>query len=136
MKIAAVTDDGFNISRHFGRAAYYWVVTIEDGVITREEKRDKLGHAHFSNEPHGDHHAAEHSTAGHGFDPAAHNRHSRILGAIQDCEVLLARGMGARAYASIQQAGIKPVLTVVESIDEAVQLYLAGILADHPERLH
>jgi predicted Fe-Mo cluster-binding NifX family protein len=29
VKIAAVTDDGINISQHFGRAAYYWVVTIE-----------------------------------------------------------------------------------------------------------
>jgi len=136
MKIAAVTDDGLIISQHFGRAAYYWVVTVEDGVIKREEKREKMGHTHFSSEANHEQHEADHASAGHGFDPAAQNRHSRMLDAFRDCDVLLARGMGRGAYASIQQAGIQPVLTVVETIDEAVQLYLAGILADHPERLH
>jgi predicted Fe-Mo cluster-binding NifX family protein len=132
MKIAAVTDDGFMISQHFGKAAYYWVVTIEDGVIVSEEKRDKLGHTHFSGEAHAEAHASEQ----HGFDPAAQHRHARMIEAIQDCDVLLARGMGAGAYESIRQAGIKPVVTDVETIDIAVQQYLAGILVDHVERLH
>jgi predicted Fe-Mo cluster-binding NifX family protein len=44
--------------------------------------------------------------------------------------------MGAGAYESIRQAGIKPVVTDVETIDQAVQQYLAGILVDHVERLH
>ena len=70
------------------------------------------------------------------FDPAAQSRHARMLDAIQDCDVLLARGMGAGAYESIRQAGIKPVLTDVETIDLAVQQYLAGILEDHIEKLH
>ncbi len=132
MKIAAVTDDGLSISQHFGRAAYYWVVTIEDGVIVSEEKREKMGHTHFS----GEDHTGEHATAQHGFDSAAQNRHARMIDAIRDCEVLLARGMGAGAYESIRQAGIKPVVTDVDSIDIAVQQYLAGILVDHVERLH
>ncbi len=132
MKIAAVTDDGFSISQHFGKAAYYWVVTIEDGVIISEEKRDKLGHTHFSGETHSEPHASER----HGFDPAAQNRHARMIEAIQDCDVLLARGMGAGAYESIRQTGIKPVVTDVDTIDIAVQQYLAGILVDHVEWLH
>jgi predicted Fe-Mo cluster-binding NifX family protein len=132
MKIAAVTDDEITISQHFGRAADYWVVTIENGVITHEEKREKMGHAHFSGEPH----AEDHSETRHGFDPAAQGRHARMLDAIQDCEVLLARGMGAGAYESIRQAGIKPIVTDIETIDLAVQQYLAGILEDHVERLH
>ena len=132
MKIAAVTDDGLTISQHFGRAAYYWVVTIENGVIVNEEKRDKLGHSHFAGETHTD----AHTTGQHGFDPAAQNRHARMLDAIRDCDVLLARGMGKGAYESIRQAGIKPVLTDEESIDIAVQQYLAGCLIDHIERLH
>lgn len=132
MKIAAVTDDEITISQHFGRAAYYWVVTIENGVITNEVKREKMGHTHFSGEPH----TEGHSETRHGYDPAAQGRHARMLDAIQDCEVLLARGMGAGAYESIRQAGIKPVVTDVETIDLAVQQYLAGILEDHVERLH
>ncbi len=52
MKIAAITDDGKTISQHFGRAAHYLVATVEDGKIVNREMRDKLGHAHFANEPH------------------------------------------------------------------------------------
>ncbi len=132
MKIAAVTDDGLIISQHFGKAAYYWVVTIENGVIVSEEKREKMGHTHFS----GEEHSGEHAAGRHGFDPAAQNRHTRMIDAIRDCDVLLARGMGAGAYESIHQAGIRPVVTDVDSIDIAVQQYLAGILVDHVERLH
>lgn len=132
MKIAAVTDDEITISQHFSRAAYYWVVTSENDVITSEEKREKMGHSHFS----GESHTENHSETRHGFDPAAQGRHARMLDAIQDCDVLLARGMGAGAYESILQAGKKPVVTDVETIDIAVQQYLAGILEDHVERLH
>ena len=39
MKVAAITDDGKNISLHFGRAQYYLVVTVEDGVIVDRELR-------------------------------------------------------------------------------------------------
>lgn len=132
MKIAAVTDDECTISQHFGRAAFYWVVTIEDGVIVSEEKREKMGHIHFS----GEEHSGNHSSGQHGFDPAAQNRHGRMIDAIRDCDVLLTRGMGAGAYESIRQAGIKPIVTDVETIDQAVQQYMAGSLTDHVERLH
>jgi predicted Fe-Mo cluster-binding NifX family protein len=132
MKIAAVTDDEFTISQHFGRAAFYWVVTIENGVIVSEEKREKMGHTHLS----GESHSQDGSEIRHGFDPAAQSRHTQMLDAIRDCDVLLARGMGAGAYESLRQAGIKPVVTDVETIDLAVQQYLAGILEDHVEKLH
>jgi len=135
MKIAAVSEDGVTISQHFGRAPFYVVVTVENGQIVGRETRDKLGHAHFAGEPH----AAEAHGAdprGHGFDPAAQNRHARMAAAIADCDVLLARGMGAGAYESMKQAGIQPVVTDIPTIDEAVQAYLDGRLVDHQEKLH
>ncbi len=134
MKIAAVSEDGVTISQHFGRAPYYVVVAIEDGKVVSKELRDKLGHAHFANEPHEEHHGSD--PRGHGFDLAAQNRHARMAATIQDCEVLLARGMGAGAYASLTQAGIRPILTDISSIDEAVQAVLRGDIIDHQERLH
>jgi len=135
MKIAAVTEDGVTISQHFGRAPYYAVLTIEGGQIVGRELRDKLGHAHFASEPHQEAaHAAD--LRGHGFDPAAQDRHARMASAIADCEVLLARGMGAGAYESMKQANIRPVVTDVTNIDQAVQAYLAGSLRDHIEKLH
>jgi predicted Fe-Mo cluster-binding NifX family protein len=135
MKIAVITDDEKAISQHFGRAPYYLVATIENGQIVQRERRDKLGHAHFSNEPH----AAESHGAdphGHGFDPAAQNRHARMAAAITDCEALLCRGMGAGAYQSMQQAGIRPVVTDIANIDEAVQAYVEGRIVDRVDRLH
>jgi len=134
MKIAAVSEDGVTISQHFGRAPFYVVVTVKDGKIVSREKRDKMGHNQFGGETHEESHGAD--PRGHGFDPAAQDRHARMVTAITDCEVLLARGMGAGAYESMKQANIRPVVTDVENIDEAVQAYLAGSLKDHVEKLH
>lgn len=135
MKIAAITDDGKTISQHFGRAPYYLVLTIEDGQITQTEMRDKLGHAHFSTEPHEDH-SHEHRDQGHGFGPEAHDRHLRMSQSIADCEVLLCRGMGRGAYISIEQRGIRPILTDIADIQAAVQAYLDGKIVDHVDKLH
>ena len=132
MKIAAVSDDGITISQHFGRAAYYVVVTVENNQIVGREKRDKMGHAQFGGETH----AEGGDPRGHGYDPAAQSRHARMASAIADCQVLLARGMGAGAYDSMQAAGIRPVVTDIPTIDEAVKAYLAGALVDHVELLH
>ena len=135
MKIAVITDDEQSVSQHFGRAPYYLVVTVEGGKVVGRERRDKLGQAHFSNEPHGaESHGAD--PRGHGFDPAAQNRHARMAAAIVDCEVLLCRGMGAGAYESMQQAGIHPIVTDIAGIDEAVQAYLEGRIVDQVDRLH
>jgi predicted Fe-Mo cluster-binding NifX family protein len=135
MKIAAVSEDGMTISQHFGRAPFYVVITVEDGKIVSREQRDKMGHAQFAGEPHAEEaHGAD--PRGHGFDVAAQGRHARMAAAIADCQVLLAQGMGAGAYESMKQAGIQPVVTDIANIDQAVQAYIEGRLADHPEWLH
>jgi len=132
MKIAIVTDDERTISQHFGRAPYYLVVTIEDGQIVKRELRDKLGHAQFS----GESHQPEAPGQPHGVGPAAHGRHMRMAEAIADCEALLCGGMGTGAYQSMEARGIKPVVTDIESIDEAVNAFLEGKLVDRVDRLH
>jgi predicted Fe-Mo cluster-binding NifX family protein len=133
MKIAAVSDDGVTISQHFGRALFYVVITVEEGQIIGREIRKKMGHAHFAG---GHHHGHGADPRGHGFDPAAQSRHARMIEAIADCDVLLARGMGTGAYESLRQAGIRPIITDIARIDDAVQAYLEGKLEDHPEWLH
>jgi predicted Fe-Mo cluster-binding NifX family protein len=131
MKIACITDDGKNISQHFGRAAHYLVFTIEDGAITHTELRDKLGHQHFAaSEAQGEH------GAGHGTDPVSHNRHLSMAQAIADCEALLCRGMGQGAYQSMQHMGIKPIVTDIADAESAALAYAQGKIVDHPEKLH
>ncbi len=131
MKIACVTDDGITISQHFGRAPYYAVLTVENGQIVGRELRDKLGHNHFV----GEHHTEEHG-ARHGTDAASHDKHVRMAHAIADCEALLCRGMGWGAYDSMRRLGIKPVVTDIARIDDAVLAYAKGTIVDHTELLH
>ena len=49
-----------------------------------------------------------------------------MMDAIGDCQVLIARGMGQGAHYSLTSRGIKPVLTDIQDIREAIDAYLAG----------
>ncbi|MEW6406340.1 MAG: NifB/NifX family molybdenum-iron cluster-binding protein [Chloroflexota bacterium] len=132
MKIAAITDDGKTISQHFGRAQYYLVVHVENGQIVGREMRSKLGHTHYSNQPHEE----EKSGQRHGMDAASHNKHLQMSEAITDCEALLCRGMGMGAYESMKARNIRPVITDIADIDEAILAYAKGQIIDHVEKLH
>ena len=132
IKIAFVTDNHSTISQHFGRALFYEVLTLENNMVSHRETRDKPGHLQFSGETH--HH--QQSEQGHGFDAPAKQRHGQMLEVIKDCAVLVARGMGAGAYTHLNEAGIRPFITDIISIDDAVEAWLNGNLVDHPERLH
>jgi len=134
IRIAAVSEDDVTISAHFGRAPIYVVVSVEGGRVLSRETRDKLGHAQFAAEAGEGPHEAD--PRGHGFDPVAQDRHTRMVAAIADCQVLLARGMGAGAFASMQRAGIEPIVTDIEDIGAAVEAYLAGTLRNQVEKLH
>lgn len=132
MKIAVVTDDEKNISAHFGRAQYYLVFTVKDGKVSDQETRPKLNHNQFSGE-HGHH--DEHGES-HGMDRQSQHRHARMMDAIGDCQVLMARGMGQGAHYSLTSRGIKPVLTDIQDIGEAIDAYLAGTLIENMSRVH
>jgi len=132
MKIAAITENGKTISQHFGRAPYYLVVTVENGQISEHELREKLGHAHFSNQPH----AKDQPGQPHGMDAVSHNKHLRMAETISDCESLLCGRMGMGAYQSMQALGIKPIVTDIQDIDQAVTAYIKGEIVDQVEQLH
>lgn len=132
MKIAAITEDGTTISQHFGRAPHYLVVTVEDGKVIARELRDKLGHNHFAAEPHPEDKPGQ----PHGMGPEAQDRHVRMALAIEDCEALLCGGMGYGAYQSMQARGIKPIVTEIVSIDEAIAAYVEGRIVDQVDKLH
>ena len=132
MKIAVLTDDGKTISRHFGRALYYQVFTIEDGKVTGKEMREKIGHRHFADQPH------EHDQPGmpHGMDDASHQKHVRMTQTIEDCEAMIGGGMGMGAFRSLESLGIKPVLTDMEDVEAAVQAYIDGTLVQRNDLAH
>jgi predicted Fe-Mo cluster-binding NifX family protein len=133
MKIAAVTDNGKKVSAHFGRATKYAVFSVVNGQIVNRELRDKMGHHDFAHEGHHEHGDHEH---GHGHGRHSAEKHRQMFAAITDCDILLARGMGQGAYAGLEQANIKPILTDIADVETAVIAVIENKIVDHPERLH
>jgi predicted Fe-Mo cluster-binding NifX family protein len=131
LKIAAVSDDGVHVSQHFGRAPYYVVLTVEEGRIVDSETRPKAGHHTFAAQGHPRLAPGER----HGYDPGSQAKHRSMAESIADCEVLIAGGMGMGAYESLKGYGIRPIVTDVDGIREAVGRYLDGNLPDLRERL-
>jgi len=121
-KIAIATEDGVHVSAHFGRAPYFQVLTIENGQIVARERREKSFHQ-------GEHHA-HHDHAGNGTHAGG------MVGVVRDCAVIIAGGMGSPAYAAIESAGLKPILTDEREIEKAAQAYANGTLVNRSERVH
>lgn len=124
MKIAVVTDDHQTISAHFGRAAYYEIFTLENGVITERKTLPRTNHQHLHpDQPHDEGHQHNHD-------------HHAMLEPIRDCAVLIARGMGNGAYQALKLQKIEPFITDLVEIESALQAYQQGTLESHTERLH
>lgn len=138
MKIAIVSDDGETICAHFGRAAYYVVAEIENGEVVGKEMREKFGHQQvMADSPQSESHQKHGSSSeGHGTDPAAQQRHRIMAEAIQDCQVLIAGGMGSGAYTSMQNAGIEVFVTSLMNIDDAIQKYIHNNLSHQDDLMH
>ncbi len=69
----------------------------------------------------------------HGTGTAAAATHLRMVQPIQDCQVLLARGMSWSARECLLDAGVRPIVTDIVGLNEAVQAYLEGTIVDHIE---
>ncbi len=54
---------------------------------------------------------------------------------IKDCQILLVGGMGEGAYQNMLQLNIKPIITDINKIDEAVQGVINGSIKNHIEKL-
>lgn len=135
MKIAVVTDDGIAVSRHFGRARFYAVLSIEEQRVVGKEMLDRSDTLQPVDE-----HEARHGLSGqidcHGTGTAAAATHLRMVQPIKDCEALVTRGMSWSARECLLEAGIRPILTDIENVDDVVTAYLDGSIVDHTELLH
>ncbi len=134
MKVAIASDDGLNISQHFGRAPYYIVYTIENDQVTAKEVRDKIGHHSFI-EGHGAESCHDHGGE-HGTDAASQNKHHSMVDAARDCQFIIAGHMGGGAFHSILEADIEPILTDIKDPDEAIKAMIEDRLENQVDRLH
>jgi predicted Fe-Mo cluster-binding NifX family protein len=114
MKIAVVSDDGINVSQHYGRAPYYAVFTVEDGKIGAREVRSKVYHGQTEHHSHDD-----------------GNIHTQMASPLADCTVVLAGGMGAGAYQSLRAHGVQPAFVSSTTAEDAVADFLAGRIVEH-----
>lgn len=137
MKIATVSDNGVTISQHFGKAPLYVVCTVENGKIIAKEQRvrgvaNTCACNHGTTEGEDCHQGGQHRHN----NPASQNKHTSMADAIADCNVIIARGMGYGAYASLKSRNLDAVITDVADIDQAVKMYLDGKLINYMEQLH
>lgn len=126
--IAFVTDDGTTISAHFGRALYYEIITLREGRVAERKRVSKDGHHTWGQEGHG--------STGHEHGQHQAHKHAAMTAPLAGVSVLIARGMGMGAQQHLIASGMEPILTDLGTIDEAVQQYSAGTLANNPRRLH
>ena len=115
MKIATPTNDGINISAHFGRCREFLIFEAQNGEVKLIETRINAGcHEHGS---------------GSGNGAAEHHSHSGFVDALRDCETVLCGGIGAGAVEALKSGGISVVL--VEATGDAEQIvtaFLSGAL--------
>lgn len=66
------------------------MVEVVEGREVGRELREKISHSH-SQASHGH---EEHFDQPHGFSPESHSRHASMLGAIENCELVVYGGLG------------------------------------------
>jgi predicted Fe-Mo cluster-binding NifX family protein len=127
MRIAIASADGVRIFHHFGRTPSFAIIEVESGQVTRRTIRTNDFTPHAQRAPGADrHHDHHHATHGH----------AAIAEALKDCQVVISRGMGRRAYEDLRAAGIEMIVTDEVQVESAVSRYLAGTLTDRTDRLH
>ncbi|MBT3302342.1 MAG: iron-molybdenum cofactor biosynthesis protein [Bacteroidetes bacterium] len=126
MKIAIPSDNGSQISRHFGRAKGFIVFTIEEGVIQNEEFVDNrfTGHSQGLHVSHGHQGGDEH-----------HHSHQGILQALENCSIVIAGGMGKRLVTDMTSSNKQVFITKEVIARKAVELFLEDKL-DHQDDLY
>ena len=104
-KKVAVSTDGADVSAHFGRCPSFTIAEIEDGEVRSSKVIDNPGH-----HP--------------GYLP-------QFLGE-RGVQCIIAGGMGARAQELFAQCNIQTVLGVQGIVQEALESYAKGCLAEGP----
>jgi len=109
VKIAIPTNDGINISAHFGRCREFLIFEAQNGQVKLIETRINAG-------------CQEHGS-GSSDGVAEHHSHSGFVDVLRDCETVLCGGIGAGAVAALKAGGIPVVL--VEAAGSAEQIVAA-----------
>jgi predicted Fe-Mo cluster-binding NifX family protein len=115
VKIAVPTNDGINISAHFGRCREFLIFEAQNGQVKLIETRINGGcHEHGSGSSDG---------------AAGNHSHSGFVDALRDCETVLCSGIGAGAVEALKAGGIPVVLVqAAGSAEQIVTAFQSGAL--------
>lgn len=134
-KVAVVTDNKKNLSRHFGKAKYFMVYEMDGNTFNEVETIEKPKHE-------GSHQHHDHSKPveisvefkGHGGEDHHHEHehkgfnHDDMMVPIKGCKYVIAGGIGAGAKDGLMNMNIKPIITDLRSIEEALEALVKGEL--------
>jgi predicted Fe-Mo cluster-binding NifX family protein len=123
MKVAVATNDQKRLTGHIGRCSSFMVFEIDDNKIISSEVRENTFTHHRMHQHHEHHGEGE----GHG-----HN-HAGLIEGLKDCTHLISSSGGWRVVEDLKQKNISTLFTDVESIEEAVNLFIKGELKNNPE---
>jgi len=123
-KIAVAQTNETEVSRHFGRSQYFGIYTVSEGGVEGPELRINTftHHAQGGHERHHDHHSDEQSHGEHDHS------HRSVVDGLNDCEVIIAGGMGMGAINSLSGAGLEVIITDEDNPEVAVKKYQEGTL--------
>lgn len=130
MKIAIATMDGEQISSHFGRSTYFAIYQTDGKNIMDKSLRENTYTHHFKRGGNHDGHEPGHH---HG---QGHHGHGGVYEGLKDCQVVICRGMGQRAWEDLSTQGMEVITTEEIYCNEAVKKYLDGNLEHISGRLH
>ncbi len=131
VKIAIPTNDGVTISRHFGQARAFLVITFDQGEIVDQELRElpDAGEHHHHHHDHDHHHDHHH---GMGGNPA----HMAKFDYLRDCQYLIGGGMGQPAVQRLNAMGIQVAMTDHRRIADLLEEIKTGQVKHNPQRIH
>ena len=139
LKIAIVTKNGESIVGTFGSSQYFKVYEIENSKIVNEELREVYVDKADDEVP--SLISKTNSTSGKGafsltVVDASKQKHIKIAKSISDCQVVIARGMCANAWDSVEQFKMEPIITTNSDFEKTVQEYLNNTLENHKDKIH
>jgi len=118
MRIAIPSDDGINVASHTGRASGFVIYDIENDQAIRIEYRSNRYTGHALGKCDGSEHHSSNQ----------HHSHDSLLGALDDCNMMLAHGMGPRLVADLATRNIQVVFCDETLAEDAAQKLAIGQL--------
>ena len=104
MKIAIGTDDKETIRQgHFGESRYFWIVELDGyNIVSATYRENPLPEHEIPNKP------------------------LRIFQFLNDCDVIIARSMGKRAFSLLASMNKQGVITRHHNLQEAIEDFRKG----------